>query len=188
MPSRRRPRGTTASTAAWSSTTSTRCRSAGSRSSCPTYRADPELVGDAVPPGGGHQHRRVHRAPRSAPGCGSSSSRATPTTRSGWAATGARRPRRRPWRKSVPPGVNGVTFQTTLKNGIVVSDVPGPTGGILIQTTTGAMISVSDVGIVISQRQGRDDQHGRPDRRHQRRRADGDLSVPGPAAPPRRRR
>ena len=41
----------------------------------------------------------------------------------------------------------GITLQTTLQNGIVISDVPGPTGGILIQTTTGAMISVSDVGI-----------------------------------------
>jgi uncharacterized protein involved in type VI secretion and phage assembly len=54
----------------------------------------------------------------------------------------------------VPPAVNGFTLQTTLKNGIVVSDVPGPTGGILIQTTTGAMISVSDVGIVISNGKG----------------------------------
>jgi hypothetical protein len=54
----------------------------------------------------------------------------------------------------VPPGVNGLTIQTTLKNGIVVSDVPGPTGGILIQTTTGAMISVSDVGIMISNGKG----------------------------------
>jgi len=51
---------------------------------------------------------------------------------------------------TVPPAVSGITIQTTLKNGIVVSDVPGPTGGILIQTTTGAMISVSDVGIIIS--------------------------------------
>ena len=50
----------------------------------------------------------------------------------------------------VPPGVPGITIQTTLKNGIVVSDVPGPTGGILLQTTTGAMISVSDTGIIIS--------------------------------------
>ena len=55
---------------------------------------------------------------------------------------------------AVPPAVNGFTIQTTLKNGIVVSDVPGPTGGILIQTTTGAMISVSDVGIVISNGKG----------------------------------
>ena len=56
--------------------------------------------------------------------------------------------------RTVPPGVSGFTIQTTLKNGIVVSDVPGPTGGIMIQTTTGAMISVSDVGIVISNGKG----------------------------------
>lgn len=56
--------------------------------------------------------------------------------------------------KMVPPGVNGVTIQTTLKNGIVVSDLPGPTGGILMQTATGAMISISDVGIVISNGKG----------------------------------
>ena len=55
---------------------------------------------------------------------------------------------------AVPPAINGFTIQTTLKNGIVVSDVPGPTGGILIQTTTGAMISVSDVGIIISNGMG----------------------------------
>jgi uncharacterized protein involved in type VI secretion and phage assembly len=55
---------------------------------------------------------------------------------------------------SVPPGVAGITIQTTAKNGIVVSDTPGPTGGILIQTTTGAMVSVSDVGIIISNGKG----------------------------------
>jgi uncharacterized protein involved in type VI secretion and phage assembly len=55
---------------------------------------------------------------------------------------------------TVAPGVSGITLQTTLKNGIVISDMPGPTGGILIQTTTGAMISVSDVGIVISNGKG----------------------------------
>jgi len=56
--------------------------------------------------------------------------------------------------RAVPPGVSGITLQTTLKNGIVISDVPGPTGGILMQTTTGAMISVSDVGIIISNGKG----------------------------------
>lgn len=55
---------------------------------------------------------------------------------------------------AVPPLVDGITLQTTLKNGITISDVPGPTGGILIQTTSGAMISVSDVGIVISNGKG----------------------------------
>ena len=56
--------------------------------------------------------------------------------------------------KAVPPGLAGITIQTTLKNGIVVSDTPGPSGGILIQTTTGAMVSVSDVGIIISNGKG----------------------------------
>jgi uncharacterized protein involved in type VI secretion and phage assembly len=55
---------------------------------------------------------------------------------------------------AVPPGVTAITLQTPLKNGLVISDVPGPTGGILIQTTTGAMISVSDVGIIISNGKG----------------------------------
>ena len=55
---------------------------------------------------------------------------------------------------AVPPAVSGITLQTTLKNGLVISDVPGPTGGVLIQTATGAMISVSDVGIVISNGKG----------------------------------
>lgn len=55
---------------------------------------------------------------------------------------------------AVPPGVTGITLQTPLKNGLVISDLPGPTGGILIQTTTGAMISVNDLGIIISNGKG----------------------------------
>jgi uncharacterized protein involved in type VI secretion and phage assembly len=54
----------------------------------------------------------------------------------------------------VPPDVQGLTFQTQLQNGITISDTPGPTGGILIKTATGAMISVSDVGITISNGKG----------------------------------
>ncbi len=55
---------------------------------------------------------------------------------------------------TVPPGVPGITLQTTLLNGIVISDVPGPTGGIQLMTRTGALISISDVGIVISNGKG----------------------------------
>lgn len=54
----------------------------------------------------------------------------------------------------VPPAVPGITMQTPLQNGIQISDVPGPTGGIMIKTATGAMISVSDVGITISNGRG----------------------------------
>ena len=37
---------------------------------------------------------------------------------------------------TVPPAIDGITLQTTLKNGIVISDLPG-VGGIMIQSTTG---------------------------------------------------
>ena len=56
--------------------------------------------------------------------------------------------------KTVPVGLAGITLQTTLKNGITISDAPGPSGGILIQSSLGAMISVSDFGIVISNGKG----------------------------------
>jgi len=56
--------------------------------------------------------------------------------------------------RAVPPGLSSFTFQTRSLNSITISDTPGPTGGVLIKTTTGAMISVSDVGIVISNGKG----------------------------------
>lgn len=54
---------------------------------------------------------------------------------------------------TVPP-LSGVTIQTTLQNSLVISDNPGPAGGILIKSSTGAMISVNDVGITISNGKG----------------------------------
>jgi len=54
----------------------------------------------------------------------------------------------------IPPAVPGITLQTPLQNGINVSDVPGPTGGILLKTASGAMISISDAGITISNGRG----------------------------------
>ena len=37
-----------------------------------------------------------------------------------------------------PPAVPAITLQTPLQNGLTISDVPGPTGGIMIKSTTGA--------------------------------------------------
>jgi hypothetical protein len=54
----------------------------------------------------------------------------------------------------VPPAVPGITLQTPLQNGIVISDLPGPTGGITLKSTTGALILVNDVGITISNGKG----------------------------------
>jgi len=55
---------------------------------------------------------------------------------------------------AAPPGVPNVVFQTTAQNTLMLSDVPGPTGGILLKTTTGAFISVNDTGITISNGKG----------------------------------
>lgn len=53
-----------------------------------------------------------------------------------------------------PPGLSSLTFQTTLQNGIVVNDVPGPLGGIILKSATGASIIVNDTGIYIQNGQG----------------------------------
>ncbi len=55
---------------------------------------------------------------------------------------------------ATPPGLQGVVIQTVGQNTLMISDTPGPTGGILLKTTTGAMISISDTGIIISNGQG----------------------------------
>jgi uncharacterized protein involved in type VI secretion and phage assembly len=55
---------------------------------------------------------------------------------------------------AAPPGVQQLVIQTTEQNTFVVSDVPGPTGGILLKISTGAFISISDTGIVIDNGQG----------------------------------
>jgi len=52
------------------------------------------------------------------------------------------------------PGLQDVVVQTVGQNTLMLSDTPGPTGGILLKSTTGAMISISDTGIIISNGQG----------------------------------
>ena len=55
---------------------------------------------------------------------------------------------------AAPPAVPNFVIQTQGQNTIMISDVPGPTGGILLKTTTGAMIAINDVGITISNGKG----------------------------------
>src|SRR5215470_8058949 len=52
------------------------------------------------------------------------------------------------------PGDPNYVIQTTLQNAIVVSDLPGPTGGIMLKSTTGATIIVNDTGIYIQNGKG----------------------------------
>ena len=55
---------------------------------------------------------------------------------------------------AAPPGVQAVVVQSVGQNTLMISDVPGPTGGILMKSSTGAMIAINDTGITISNGQG----------------------------------
>ncbi|MEU1372258.1 phage baseplate assembly protein V [Streptomyces triculaminicus] len=57
---------------------------------------------------------------------------------------------------AAPPGVPHVVLQTVRQNALVISDAPGPAGGILIKSATGALISVNDLGITLSNGKGAD--------------------------------
>jgi uncharacterized protein involved in type VI secretion and phage assembly len=56
--------------------------------------------------------------------------------------------------KATPPAMQAITFQTPLQNGLTISDLPGPTGGIMLKSTTGAMLIVNDTGIYIQNGKG----------------------------------
>lgn len=53
-----------------------------------------------------------------------------------------------------PPAVGAITLQTPLQNGLTVSDLPGPSGGIMIKSATGATLIVNDTGIYIQNGKG----------------------------------
>ena len=56
---------------------------------------------------------------------------------------------------AVPPGrARHHAADDAARTASSISDLPGPTGGILIKTTTGAMISVNDTGIIITNGKG----------------------------------
>jgi hypothetical protein len=45
-------------------------------------------------------------------------------------------------------------FQSAGQNSVSISDLPGPAGGLLLKCRSGAFISISEVGIIISSGQG----------------------------------
>ena len=53
-----------------------------------------------------------------------------------------------------PPAVPAITFQTPLQNGLTISDLPGPTGGIVLKSAIGATLIVNDTGIYIQNGKG----------------------------------
>ncbi len=68
-----------------------------------------------------------------------------------WFATAAEVP---PMATATPPGTQCFVVTTMLANTFMVSDTPGPTGGIMLQTNTGAMIKIDDTGIIIQNGKG----------------------------------
>jgi uncharacterized protein involved in type VI secretion and phage assembly len=52
------------------------------------------------------------------------------------------------------PSSPNIVVQSELQNSIVVSDAPGPTGGITLRSTTGATVIVNDTGIYIKNGKG----------------------------------
>jgi hypothetical protein len=52
------------------------------------------------------------------------------------------------------PGNPNILLQTMLQNTLVLSDLPGPTGGIMLKSPTGASIIVNDTGIYITNGKG----------------------------------
>lgn len=55
---------------------------------------------------------------------------------------------------ATPPAISAITFQTPLQNGVTISDLPGPTGGIMIKSATGATLIVNDTGIYLQNGKG----------------------------------
>ena len=53
-----------------------------------------------------------------------------------------------------PLPVQHILLQTTAQNSIHISDAPGALGGIQLKTSTGALITINDTGIVISNGKG----------------------------------
>jgi len=47
-----------------------------------------------------------------------------------------------------------IVLQTGSQNTLMISDLPGPTGGLLLKSVSGAMISINEIGITLSNGQG----------------------------------
>jgi uncharacterized protein involved in type VI secretion and phage assembly len=52
------------------------------------------------------------------------------------------------------PASPSIVLQTTAQNTIAISDLPGPTGGIMLKSATGSTIIVNDTGIFIQNGKG----------------------------------
>ena len=51
---------------------------------------------------------------------------------------------------AAPPGSQNILLQTTLQNSVLITDTPGPSGGIVLRSSGAATIIVNDTGIYLS--------------------------------------
>jgi uncharacterized protein involved in type VI secretion and phage assembly len=56
--------------------------------------------------------------------------------------------------KAQLPASPSIVMQTALAHHLTISDLPGPTGGIILKSATGASITVNDIGITIDNGKG----------------------------------
>lgn len=56
--------------------------------------------------------------------------------------------------QATPPGLSVLQVGTMLQNQFTLSDTPGPTGGFILTTNTGAGIVVNDAGVYITNGRG----------------------------------
>ena len=54
----------------------------------------------------------------------------------------------------LPPGSLAIVAQTSAQNGLIISDAPGPLGGIVLKSADGASLIVNDTGIYIQNGRG----------------------------------
>jgi uncharacterized protein involved in type VI secretion and phage assembly len=55
---------------------------------------------------------------------------------------------------SLPAAASPIVLQTTGQHTVALSDLPGAAGGVLLRSTSGAFVSVSNAGIVLSNGKG----------------------------------
>ena len=51
---------------------------------------------------------------------------------------------------AAPPGFQNILLQTTQENTVLITDTPGPTGGIVLKSSGSSAITVNDTGIYIT--------------------------------------
>lgn len=56
--------------------------------------------------------------------------------------------------RNVPTAVPSITIETPSGHGVIISDVPGSTGGIAIKSSTGATLTINETGIHIDNGNG----------------------------------